>query len=58
MPACRLYVLNHSFRIQGSEIIEAATDADAVQSANVALNGRLGELWLAAKKVRTFDLAR
>lgn len=34
-----------------SEIIEA--DAKAIEHARVALHGRLGELWLADKKVDT-----
>ena len=57
MPAYRLYVLNDFSRIEASEIIEAETDGGAVRSARVTLNGRLGELWLAAKKICTFDLA-
>ena len=56
MPAYRLYVLNDFSRIEGAEIIEAETEAEAIQSAKVSLNGRLGELWLAAKKICTFDL--
>ncbi len=57
MPVYRLYVLSDASHILGSEIIEAETDAKAIESARVALHGRLGELWLADKKVCKFDFA-
>lgn len=51
MPLYRLYRFDVSGRIRSSDVVEAASDPDAMKLASERLGGASGELWLGQRLV-------
>ena len=45
MPAYRLFRFDSLGHIKGSEVLEAHSDAAAIELAGISLGGESGELW-------------